>query len=120
MNEITITDDMLRHCNTGNADNIENSLIYKLNGEDHYIVLQRCAENYFLLKGGTGRCVAERNIGEYTFIFYTPGLMTKIKFKKRTVFNFSKRRLLRGNRSKRFHALQKLLIECGFTSYDLS
>lgn len=121
MNEIVITDEKLLRFNIGNEScNTESSLIYEKDGELHAIVLDRCAKNYYFLNGGSGRCVAERDITKYTFSFYTSGLIINIKFKKKLYLNLSQKKLLKGGKAARFNALRKLIEGCGFTTYDLS
>ncbi len=119
MDEIVITDDQLVHFNKGSSsDNSECSLLY---GDNHKIDLAQCARNYNEINSITGSlCVAERNICEFTITFYTCGMLTKVYFKKRTYRNWLGKRLLSGDRTKRFHTLTKLILECGYTTYDMS
>ncbi len=120
MNEIVITDENLFHFNVGKNDNEESSIIYRDNGSFHTILLDRCAKNYHSLHAQSSRCVAERNILDFTITFFTSGIPTKIIFKKKYYTNLRYKKLLSGTREKRFHKLVALINECGFTTFDLS
>lgn len=82
---------------------------------------KKCANNYQKEKDNSiHRCVGERKIDEGYFLFYTSGLKTKIKFKKKYVFNLFGNKLLQGARDIRFMQLQRLINETKYTTYDLS
>ena len=121
MDERVISDDKIIHFNVGKNDNEESSIIYRDNGSLHTIVLNQCAENYHTLNAQSShRCVAERNILDFSITFFTAGVPTKIIFDKKAYTNFRGNRLLSGTRERRFHKLIALINDCGFTTYDLS
>lgn len=74
-----------------------------------------CAANFAAVHGGSGRCVAERDIsGSHpSFGFYTAPLTTHIFF-------MPKGRLLPDDSHRRFHALQQKIEGFGYTTYDIS
>ena len=120
--EIIITDDKLIHFNFGRRDNEEKSLIYKdSNGILRSIVFDVCASNYQKYKpNSSGNCIAERNVQDFSFTFYTSGILTKVSFKKRYYSNFGYDKLLSGSRINRFEKLRKMIEETKYTTYDLS
>ena len=120
MTEIIISDEKKIHFNVGKNDNEESSIIYQDNGSLHSIVLNQCAENYHSLHEQSSRCVAKRNILDFSITFFTSGLPTKIIFEKKSYTNFRGHKLLNGTREKRFHKLVTLINDCGFSTYDLS
>lgn len=65
-----------------------------------------CAENFYRIRGGSGKCVGEREISgpDCTIAFYTAPLTTHIVF-----FKYPKFRRLLGQ-----------LSELGYTTYDAS
>ena len=65
-------------------------------------------------------CVAERNVIDFSFTFYTLEYKTKILFKKIFIFDIFKTKYLRGKRIDRFRHLQLLIQKYGYTSYDVS
>jgi len=83
-------------------------------GRNHFISYEDCTMN-----DPTASCVAERDITRWYFKFYSSSV--SIKFMFRSLFVFKKgKRLLTGGRAKRFRTLQKLITDCGYTTYDLS
>lgn len=79
-----------------------------------YIDFNDCVNNFFLEKGGNGKCVATRNITTLSFVFYTHP-KTYVIFKRRVFKD-----IIRGSATKAFLYLQKAIVEVGYTSYDLS
>lgn len=98
------------------------NIIYRdAEGELITIDFDICAENYSAEhKDSSGRCIGERKADEGSFIFSTNGLKTRIVFKSIFPFNPFRRPFLKGTRSARFHALQKFILEAGYTTFDLS
>ena len=83
-------------------------------GREHFVSYETCAVN-----GPITSCVAERDITKWYFKFYSSSV--SIKFVFRSLFVFKKgKRFLTGGRAKRFRTLQKLITDCGYTTYDLS
>jgi len=83
-------------------------------GRNHFISYEDCTMN-----DPTASCVAERDITRWYFKFYSSSV--SIKFMFRSLFVFKKgKRFLTGGRAKRFRTLQKLITDCGYTTYDLS
>ena len=119
---IVITDDRLFNFNHGKGDNEEKSLNYKdSNGILRSIVFDVCAKNFHDYSPNSNRnCVAERNIQDYSFTFYTSGVLTKVIFKKRYYFNLRFTKLFNGSRMTRFEKLRKMIEDTGYTSRDLS
>ena len=76
-----------------------------------------CAENFFGLYGGSGKCVGERNAQELTVIFYTAPLTTHITF---TENGWLREFLRRGNAVQRFHSLCRQIADAGYTTRDES
>ncbi len=87
------------------------------NGE--CINFRECACHYEQIYGGSGTCVAERDITgpAPSFEFYTAPKSTRIVFlpKGRIRELFAKK-----NTEKRFRDLQKQILSFGFTTRDLS
>lgn len=100
----------------------DSNIIYRDNaGELRTINFETCAGNYSTEhKNSSGRCIGERKIDEGYFIFYTSCIKTQIVIKKSIVLNPFRHPFLKGTRSARFHALQKFIIEAGYTTLDLS
>ena len=119
---IVITDDCIDFFNRGSDDTSKNIIYRDESGGLHEINLKACTENFAAENPNfSDKCVGERNILEWCYIFYTSGIKTKVVFKKRFVRNslFIRRRLV-GSKSKRFHELGGLINQVGFTTYDLS
>ncbi len=57
---------------------------------------------------------------EYYFVFYTSGMKTKVVFEKMHVGNIFHHHLLSGSKAFRFLALQNLISETKYATYDLS
>ena len=120
MNEIVISDAQIEHFNIGKKDNEESSIVYKYKDGLHWINLSECAMNFQALHPKANRCVAERDITNFSFTFFTSGIFTKIVFKKRFLTGLFNDKLLKGSRAQRFHAFSKMIDSCGYTTYDLS
>lgn len=119
---IIITDDKLIHLNPGRLDdNNEAALFYKAFGRTlHKIDFEICAANYKGSHPLAEACVAETNAIDFSFTFYTSGLLVKVLFKKKFVFDHFRKRLLRGGRAERFEMLRHMVNASGYTTYDLS
>lgn len=79
-----------------------------INGER--IVFQAC-----IRQGSNGKtCIAERDLFAQPpyFLFFTADRPTKILFNKKGIFSKSENR-------KHFRELQRMIIEFGYSSYDL-
>lgn len=121
MDQIIISDEKINSFSRGKNDNEESSIIYRDKGSLHTIVLSQCAENYDSLHTQSShKCVAERNVLDFSITFFTSGVPTKIIFEKKTYTNLRGNKLLSGTRERRFHKLIALINDCGFTTYDLS
>ena len=83
-------------------------------GREHLVSYVTCAAN-----GPITSCVAERDITKWYFEFYSSSVSIKFVFRRLFVFKKGKR-FLTGRRAKRFRTLQKLITDCGYTTYDLS
>ncbi len=89
-------------------------------GRKHRIDYSVCAKNYAEINDNkAATCVGERDITKMFFSFYTQKIPIKIFFKSSFVLN-RKTHLLTGSKTKRFEALQKAIMENGYTTYDLS
>lgn len=117
---INITDNKLIHFNFGRRDNEEKSLIYKdSNGIFRLIVFDVCANNYQKYNpNSNGNCIAEINVQDFSFTFYTSGILTRVMFKNKYYSNFSYNKLLSGSRINRFEKLRKMIEETGYTCQD--
>ena len=83
-----------------------------------FIDFSVCAENFKkAYPDGNGKCVGERNITDWSFIFYSSPRPITIKFipKNRLIEVFSA-----NNTMKRFHSLQRKIDDYGYTTYDLT
>ena len=79
--EIIVCDDQIVALNGGLAENQANGIFYTDKDGVHEIVFEACARNYREENGvQDGRCIAERNISENYYLFYTSGVKTKIVF----------------------------------------
>ena len=85
------------------------------NGKLH-INFDECAKNFLSEKGGVlPKCVGTRDITTLSFIFYTCPKINVI-FKR----CFFKDHIAGKSAVNKFLALQKAIIQAGYTSYDLS
>ncbi len=122
MDFIVIPDTAIDAFNVGKRDNEASSILYRdAKGRCHEIDLETCAINYTAEHtNSSGKCVGERNISEWYFIFYTSGIKAKIVFQKRHVWDLFHSHRLRGSRADRFHALNNLIEKTSYTTFDLS
>ncbi len=122
MKEIIIPDTAIIAVNRGKQENMSDSIVYRDNKDQlHSIDFDVCAANFKAEhESSSGKCIGERKIDEYYFVFYTSGIKTKIIFRAIYVFNLTHCHLLAGSRISRFRALQKLINETKYTTYDLS
>ena len=87
----------------------------------HTIDLKICADNFKNEHGtSNGNCVGDRNIEGKSFCFYTSDVKTMVFFKKPFVCNLFGNKFLVGNRTQRFHQLQKSIKQLRYTTYDLT
>lgn len=80
------------------------------------IDFSECAETFKIIHSvAESKCIAGRNITDFSFTFYTLPKPTMIKFIEKNAFIelFSKR-----NTRQRFYELQKKINELGYTTYD--
>ena len=122
MEYIVIPDTAIWAVNRGKQENEVSSIVYRdENGELHSIDFDVCATNFKAEHGtSSGNCIGERKMDEYYFVFYTSGIKTKIVFKKMYVGNLFRYHRLSGSKATRFLALQNLINETRYTTYDLS
>ena len=122
MEYIVIPDTAIWAVNRGKQENESSNIIYlDKNGRGHSIDFDVCATNYKAEhESSSGNCIGERKIDEYYFVFYTSGIKTKIVFKKMYVGNLFRYHRLNGSKATRFLALQNLINETRYTTYDLS
>ena len=122
MEYIIIPDTAIIAVNRGKQENESSNIVYRDNKNQlHSIDFDVCAANFKAEnESSSGNCIGKRKLDEHYFIFYTSGIKTKIIFKKIYVFNPTHYHLLAGSKSSRFLALQKLINETKYTTYDLS
>ena len=122
MEYIVIPDTAIWAVNRGKQENESSTIVYRdEKGELHSIDFDVCATNYKAEhESSSGNCIGERKIDEYSFVFYTSGIKTKIVFEKMYVGNLFRYHLLSGLKANRFLQLQKLIGETRYTTYDLS
>ena len=119
---ILIPDTAIWAVNRGKQENEVSSIVYRdENGELHSIDFDVCATNYKAEhESSSGNCIGERKMDKYCFVFYTSGIKTKIVFKKMHVSNLFHYHLLSGSKANRFLALQNLIKETRYTTFNLS
>ena len=102
--------------------NQSDSTIIVRDGKDsHTIDLKICADNFRKEHGDSnGMCVGDRNAEGKYFCLNTSGIKTMICFKKLYICNLSGKKILFGNRMKRFYQLQKVITQLGYRTYDLT
>ena len=122
MEYIVIPDTAIWAVNRGKQENEVSSIVFRdENGELHSIDFDVCATNFKAEhESSSGNCIGERKMDKYCFVFYTSGIKTKIVFKKMHVSNLFRYHLLSGSKATRFLALQNLINETRYTTYDLS
>ncbi len=121
MGYIVIPDTAIIAVNRGKRENESSSIVYRdKTGELHSIDFDVCSTNFKAEhKSSSDKCIGERKMDGYYFVFYTSGIKTKIVFKKMHVGNLFRYHLLRGSKANRFLKLQKLIDEIKYTTYDL-
>ena len=123
MEDIIIYDTDIVAVNRGKKENESSNILYRdKGGKWHSIDIQTCADNFSAEHGNASHtCIGERNIQECYFLFYTSGLKTKVVFAKKMVRNhWFRYHLLSGSNVSRFLALEKMIGQTRFTTYDLS
>ena len=122
MEYIVIPDTAIWAVNRDKQENESSNIIYRdKSGRGHSIDFDVCAANFKAEHGtSSDNCIGERKMDEYYFIFYTSGIKTKIVFKKMYVGNLFRYHRLSGSKATRFLALQNLINETRYTTYDLS
>lgn len=122
MNFIIIQDTDIVAVNRVQRENASSSIIYRdKSGLTREIDFYACALNYKAEhKDASDRCIGERKSDEAYFLFYTSGIKTKVVFQKHYVVDLFSHHILKGNKTSRFHSLQKLIYETNFTTRDLS
>ena len=122
MEYIVIPDTAIRAVNRGKHENESNNIVYRdKSGRLHSIDFETCAVNYMAEHPtSSGKCIGERKQDECYFIFYTSGIKTKVVFDKMYVGNMFRHHLLSGSKVFRFLALQNLINETKYITYDLS
>ncbi len=116
---ILVDDTDIIYFNRTKAENGSSSIIYRDEcGAMHEIDLSSCTANRNKASNFP-ECVGERNSEEFYFVFYTPGIHTKIVFRKSFVFR-SRKRFLHGSRTTRFLRFQNMLFQTNYTTYDLT
>ena len=122
MEYIVIPDTAIWAVNRGKQENEVSSIVYRdENGELHSIDFDVCATNYKAEhESSSGNCIGERKMDKYCVVFYTSGIKTKIVFKKMHVSNLFHYHLLSGSKANRFLALQNLIKETRYTTFNLS
>lgn len=99
----------------------DSTIIVRKGKEFHTIDLKICADNFKNEHDVSNeRCVGERNIESKYICLNTSGIKTVIYFKRLYVCNLLGKNILVGNRTQRFHQLQKNIIQLGYTTYDLT
>lgn len=83
-----------------------------------FINFRECAYNFKRIHGGSGKCVAERDMtgSNPSFGFYTAPKPTEIFFLPQSKW---KEFFARKTTAQRFHELQKQIESFGFTTYDM-
>ena len=121
MEYIVIPDTAIWAVNRGKQENESSNIVYRdKKGELHSIDFDVCATNFKTQhESSSGNCIGERKMDEYYFVFYTSGIKAKIVFKKMYVGNFFRYHLLSGSKANRFFALQNLINETRYTTYNL-
>ncbi len=82
-----------------------------------YINFAECADVFQQIRGGSGRCVGERDVTRLSYIFYTAGHPTEILFLQK---NWLAEHFAKENTLSRFHKLQTQMADHGYTTRDLS
>lgn len=122
MKYIVIPDTSILAINHSKQENESSNIVYcDKNGIQHSIDFETCAANYKSEHTtSSGRCIGERKMDEGYFLFYTSGMKTKVVFTKIYVGNIFHHPLLSGSKTSRFLALQNLINQTIYTTYDLA
>ena len=82
-----------------------------------FINFKECAYNFKQTEGGSGKCVGERDITDFSFTFYTSPKPIMIKFVEKNKFiEF----IAKENTKSRFNKLQKQILQYGYRTRDMS
>ena len=93
----------------------KNGITIETAGENLYIDFNECAKNFSSERGSVGMCVATRDITTLSFTFYTQP-KTTVSFKK----SFFEKLTIGKSATNKFYDMQKVIVNAGYTSYDLS
>jgi len=118
MEYIIVPDTSIVGVNHGESCNI----VYRDNaGELHLIDFEACAANFRAEhKNASRNCIGERKIDEGYFLFCTGCVKARIVFRSFFAVNLFRPHFLKGTKAVRFHRLQRLILEAGYTTFDLS
>ena len=118
---LQIPDTALLALNRSAQKNDADSILYKgRDGTLHTIDLETCAQNYSQATGHKGNCIGERDLSTFSVLLYTPGVPTKIIFRRLFSLSLSSPLGLCGTRTRRFLKWTALLDETKYTTRDLS
>ena len=119
---VVIPDTAIIAVNRGKQENESSNIVYRdKSGRLHSIDFDICSINYKAEhKDSSRNCIGERKADENYFVFYTSGIKTKVVFKKLYVGNMLCYHRLTGSKTARFLALQNLINETKYATYDLS
>ena len=119
---VVIPDTAIIAVNRGKQENESSNIVYRdKSGRLHSIDFDTCSINYKAEhKDSSGNCIGERKADKNYFVFYTSGIKTKVVFKKLYVVNMLCYHRLTGSKTARFLALQNLINETKYATYDLS
>ena len=122
MEYVVIPDTAIRAVNRGKQENESSNIVYRdKSGRLHSIDFDACSIYYKAEhKDSFGNCIGERKADENYFVFYTSGIKSKVVFKKLYVGNMLCYHRLTGSKTARFLALQNLINETKYATYDLS
>lgn len=122
MEYVVIPDTAIIAVNRSKKENESSNIVYRdKHGRLHSIDFDVCAVNYKTEhESSSGNCIGERKADENYFVFYTSGIKTKVVFRNLYVSDIFCCHRLCGSRAKRFTALQNLIGETKYTTYDLS
>ena len=95
---------------------VEGGIIIETLKTKKFICFKDCAMNFSIETGNViNRCVAIRDISTLSYVFYTQP-KTKVSFKNNCFNNF----FIGKSAMSKFTDLQQIIIDSGYTSYDLS
>ena len=82
-----------------------------------FINFRECEYNFKQSEGGSGKCIGERDITDYSFTFYTSPKPIMIVFIEKNKFiEFISKK----NTISRFNKLQKQIMKYGYSTRDMS